>query len=274
MPVQGLIDVRDDGGSRRAGRDAYDDVVEGAVHVERLGERLPTHPEHSGTAVVGEQLSSTQEVDELRRDRDPDDREPLVAAVDHRVERVSRPETVRIGEWLADDRLVASLREAATPEVQAVERGLGIVRQRDETPGARVAVAGHAQIGVVDHPALHRGDARDRGDLAGDCSRAFQRREDVAEAMRVVVRVAGAPQGRDGRTGHHERRDAGGHDEHDRQQRRPVKPDVPRCLSVENLHERALTHHDIVDGDARCGLRRSDERRPPDMVRTRSAIPR
>jgi hypothetical protein len=71
----------------RADEQAHRDGGKGAIQIEGRPERAPRHPDDAVTPVVGNQRPGRQRVDELRAERDADDLELALAAVDDRAEK-------------------------------------------------------------------------------------------------------------------------------------------------------------------------------------------
>jgi hypothetical protein len=125
---------------------------------------------------------------------------------------------------LVDDGLVglAGLRQSTHPEMQAIEKRLAQVGQRDELTARRLAK-------VRDVEERELGDARIHGSDAGDFRDALDQRlrrpgnggKDVGEAIALVIGDAGLLERAIGSDCHDQRRHRAGDDQGDRQRLGP-----------------------------------------------------
>ena len=104
QPVEPGDDVGGIGPSR--GRDGH--VVETALHVECGCEGAAAHPEDPELPLIREDRARTDGVDVLRRQRDPDDRQPPAPSVDDRGDAVAGIEAVGFAKDLAREHFVGT----------------------------------------------------------------------------------------------------------------------------------------------------------------------
>ena len=113
-------------------------VVEGALHVEGRAERVAAHPQHAEAPVVGEQA---RRPGSRRRTRARARCRRCAAAASGRCSTAPRVsptrESVRAGEGLADQHLVAAARLEPAPaaQVQVVQDRDAPLGDRDQPPG-------------------------------------------------------------------------------------------------------------------------------------------
>ena len=185
--------ARDHVAARGAGRERERDVVEAALHVERRGQRAAAHPEDAEARVVGDELAGADRVDVLGRQRDADDRaasrrRPLMTARDPvaRVEAVAPSANASLAS-------TSSGRGRLDPAARAqVQRRSAAARPASGTEISR-PVAGSARPGTssVTSATTRVCDRARRGCAAMSRRererRALERREDVGEAVALVV---------------------------------------------------------------------------------------
>ena len=192
-----VIDRCDRPRLRRAGGEGNRQIVERTFQIERGCQCIAMHPDDTESLIVGEDLSWPDLVDELGREPDADDAQPLPAPIDDRGHAVAGHEAMRGREHLGDHRLVGTPRFGKSPlfKVDAIDAAGGVGWQRQKLSGDRLREARH----VEDH---ERGDARFHRRHPGEfrhiprnrVGRAAQPNEDIGEAPAVVVLVAGAQQ--------------------------------------------------------------------------------
>ena len=255
---------------RRARRKRADEVVERPRHVVGGGKACARHPQDAELPIVGQRLAAADREHVFRRQRDADDGERLVTAVDQCPQRVARNEPVPHGEALADDHLVvpAVLGPAAGAQVQAVQQRQTAIGQRDHPPHRRRGGAGHVERHVVHDPQLDGGQAGDRLDAWRERERrALDAGEHVGEVRLDVERLLRAPQRVVGGERGDQRRDPARDDQRDRHRLRLHLREVAHELAVDRFHQA------ISAAVSRCALTSTPAMRPSASRNTRSAMP-
>ncbi len=240
-PVAGeqVVEPVDDVLGARAAPQVDSHVVESAVHVVGVRERLAPHPHHAVALVIGKDAARAELVDELRRLRGAHHGEPLAPALDDGVQGVARHEAVGRGEGVAQHYFVVApgLDEPALLEIERVQVLVTVLGDRDDAPGDRLVEALDVEVDRRDHA---RGDALDAGD-AGDARaqalrRTLEAREHVGEAVVAVVGSAGGVQAIERGDEHDVGRHAAKDHQGDRRRLTPHLPDLAQQLAVERTH--------------------------------------
>ena len=127
-------------------------------------------------------------------------------------------------EALAEDHLFGAMRlgQAAEPQVEAVEEGLDVLRQRDELRCRGLLKPRYVQKRQLGDPRLDRRDAGELRDLG--CNRLRRpphQREHVGEAVALVIGNAGVVERAVRPHRHDERGDSAAYDQRDRERLRP-----------------------------------------------------
>ena len=123
-----------------------------------------------------------------------------------------------VGEGFADEGFIAGGggEQAAGAEERAVERGVAAFGEGVDEAGGGLGHAGDVERDLHGHGRLDGGDAGEGGDLRGDGGGgAFEGREDVGEAVALVVAVACGFEGEDQAARHDHHGEPAGHDEGD-----------------------------------------------------------
>jgi hypothetical protein len=160
---------------------------------------------------------------------------------------------MRLGEGLARDCLEGPARRdgAPLPQGQGIE-GRGIVLgQRDQPPDGRLHHAGDVEGDVGNDAGLHGLHPGNLGNLAGEGLRgALHLREDVGEAVAVVIGIAGDLQRLQCSQHQHEERNPARHHERDGQDLALHAREIAQQLSVQCAHH--ATTPDRAPGACGC----------------------
>ena len=238
--VEQTVDAVDHVELARAGRELERDVVEGAVEIEGRAQRVAVHPEHAEALVVGKQVRALDLVDVLGRDPDPDDAQRLPAPVQHGAQPIADFELVGVGEGLAGDHLVraARLDPATATQMHVVQDRRAQCRDRHEPAGRGLGQSRNVERHLRDDARLDGRDARDRRQRRSQrLRRALERGEDVGEAILGVVRGLRLEQRLVADPERHDRGDAAGDDQRDRDGLAAQMPEVAQQLAVEGPHQ-------------------------------------
>ena len=223
-----------------AARQLERDVVERAVEIEGVLDRLAAHPHHAEALVVREQAAGADGVDEFGRERGAADGDLLAAAVDDRREAVADGEMMGLGEGLVDHGLVVAARlgQGAGGEIKIVQDRRVVFGDRDDLPDHRLVETRNVAGDVIDDALIDRRDAGDFRDPVGQRDRrALQAREDVGETILAVEGIEGALQGMQHPERHHADRDAASHHQADRQHLALHVQKVAEKLAVEGADQ-------------------------------------
>ena len=232
-------------------------------------------------AVVRQQLAGPDRVDVLGRQREADDPQLAATAVDHRAERVAGAQAVRAGERLAGEHLVGMRRRRSCALTRrktsqsAARRPAGIEISRPVAgsviPGTSSVTSSTTRVSTCATPGI--------ASMSGwsDERRARQRREDVAEAVTVVVGAQRQVERVEGREHRDEDGDAGRDDQGDGDRLPSDGPQVAQQLAVERRQargggRRAGSPPDLPRA-ARTSFAWSLTMRPSASVTTRSPMP-
>jgi len=208
----------------------------------------------------------------FRRNRDADDAQTLLAAVDDGDQRVAGTQCIGSGKGFAGQYLacVACLYHPPATDIDAVELAVGRCGKRYQACAGRFVQAAHIQRRIEHHASFDRIDA-------GNVPYPLQQRDRSAAqiakyigkpVLRIVVGLCG--QQRFIRAAH---RDEGGDTAHRHQRNRHSlaahAPQVAHQLAV----ERAQAYHAMSSGDRRAALRSIRVICPLPIYTTRSAMP-
>ena len=151
----------------RARRQAQDDVVETAFHVKGGAERLAIHPENPEPLVIGHELARADAVDVFRREPDADNRQVTQPAVDDGGYSIARIHSMRAGEALARDHLVAvsGFDPTAAPQEDIVDAWPAVGRNRNQASSSGLVELFEVERHVGHDPGFDRRNRRER-DLA------------------------------------------------------------------------------------------------------------
>ncbi len=151
--------------------------------------------------------------------------------------------------------------------VHAIQTRLAFVRQREDQSARRLLEPGHIEDHAGGDARLHGTDAIDLPEALCDrLRRALEQREDVGEAIGLVVRALRREQ-RLVRAAHGDvRGHRGGDDERDRECLSAHVPQIAQELPVQH-------HHDSSSGEILCAFDRTSTIVPLPIRITRSAIP-
>ncbi len=161
VAVQQPVEPVADAGHIGPGLNADQQLVEGAVHAEGLGQGAFVQPQRGVAQVVGQQIGRCCLVDHFRAARDAADLQARVAPIDDRDDRIVRLQAVSAGKSVAYHRLVGTpgFRQAAGQQVQPVEQRLTPIRDRQGQAAYRLVEAGHVQAQRCTHTGQHAADS-------------------------------------------------------------------------------------------------------------------
>ena len=131
---QEAVNLLDDRSLGRSGRQGHDEIVEGALHVERASDRVLARPEDDEIAIVRKRQGRSRREHEFRRQRDADDAEGLESPIENDIDGVARTHHARMGIGGIDDDLLGARRidPATLDQIEAVEQRLVGRRNRDD----------------------------------------------------------------------------------------------------------------------------------------------
>ena len=224
---------------RRAGCDIHEHAVERAVELERVREFALVHPEDTEAPVVRQRVAGPRLEDVLRRKRDADDLQRLPRAVDERGDFITRLETVRVRESLADHDFIAAAEfgEPAAADEKGVQLLRAVVGDGDDRAVRGLREAGQIERHFSRDPRLDRRDARQSGEpRAQSIRRAFQIAENIGEAVIRVVGVARRFERKDEAAHHDHHRQPAGHDDADGEHLALHLADVAEEFEIERVH--------------------------------------
>ena len=131
---------------------------------------------------------------------------------------------------------------AAAAQYRDVEPRQTRFGQRQDAPDRRFHPPRQVEDGVGRDPRLGRGDAGDRLDLGEQGQgRAPRLREDMREAVALVIGRARLVERRGHAEGHQDHRHPAGEHQRDRQRLRPETAEIPQELPVERPHHQLIS---------------------------------
>ena len=176
----------------------HDDVVESAFNPHGDGQIGFVHPEHPESAVVGHEPAGRQFVHVFRGKGDAHDAQPFAAAMDGRVNGVTRAESMGLGKRLADNGFatVTGQRKTSGREKKQVQVMGMIVGKGDDCGLGHLLHARDIQQGRALDPGFHRGHVGNAGQASGqDVGGPFEIAEYIGQSVGLVVGEFGRLQG-------------------------------------------------------------------------------
>jgi hypothetical protein len=233
------IQLGDHGALRGSRLEGDGHLVEGALHVEGLGQFLVIHPHHRERAVVGQRGPRRRLKHKLRREHDPRDAQRHLPSIEDRRKLIARTQPVNLRKRLADEDLSPRLRleHSPTPQVQPVQQGLTPLGHRGEPRHHRLRQSREVDRHHATHGRLHRHDPGNLRDAARDIvGGALHTREDIGETVLLVVAGPRALERNDETARHHHHRQAARHHERHGQRLGLQGAEIAEEFAVEEGH--------------------------------------